>query len=151
VSLLRPLRKLHKLRKISFSQGLDLLRAQVALFAAGRTVRKRALGDLVTVVENEDVLVDDEGRAQSERIGWAVVQAASHGLVPATCLVRSVAIQQMLARAGLPTGEIRVGVKWDDGGFSAHAWVEQGEQIIGDSRRHVRQFDPVTDMRLVRF
>ena len=151
MNLLRPLRKLHKLRKISFSQGRDILRAQMALFAASRTVRKRPLGDLVTVAEDSASATDAQGRERSERIAWSVVQAANHGLLPATCLVRSVAIQRMLDREGLPPGEIRVGVKWDDGGFSAHAWVEQGERILGDTRRHVRQFDPVTDMRLVRF
>lgn len=151
MNLLRPFRRLHRLRKISFSQGRDLLRAQVALVFATRAVKKTALGELVAVAQEADATTDDAGRARSERIAWSVVQAARHGALPATCLVRSVAIQQMLQREGLPPGEIRVGVKWDDGGFFAHAWVEQEERILGDTRQHVGQFDPVTDMRLVQF
>lgn len=127
------------------------MRAQFALLAATRTVKKTALGELVAVTEREDEGLDTTGRERSERIAWSVVQASRYGVVPATCLVRSVAIQQMLAREGLPPGEIRVGVKWDDGGFAAHAWVEQQERILGDTPQHVGQFDPVTDMRLVRF
>lgn len=151
MNLLRPFLKLHKLRKISFSQVIDLLRAQAALVSATRAVKKKPLGELVAVTETAAGPVDDEGRLRSQRIAWSVVQAAKHGALPATCLVRSVAIQHLLLRENLPPGEIRVGVKWDDGGFFAHAWVEQDERILGDTRQHVGQFDPVTDMRLVQF
>jgi len=152
VNLLRPLRKLHKLRKLPLARSRDLVRAQFAVLAAGRTVRKTALGELVAVADAAGAtIVDLDQRVRSEHIAWSVVQVATHGVVPATCLVRSVAIQQLLVREGLSPGEIRVGVKWDDGGFFAHAWIEQDEHILGDTLQHVRQFDLVTDMRLVNF
>ncbi len=85
------------------------------------------------------------------RAAWAVLAASNYGLTRPTCLVRSLAIQSLLRKRGLPPGEIKIGVRWQDDRFEAHAWVEQGERVLGDTRRHVRTFEPVTDMTAVRF
>lgn len=65
-------------------------------------------------------------------IAWAVTAASSY--VPkATCLVRALAAQFILARAGRPS-RLHIGVApgQPDSGFSldAHAWLECGGQVL---------------------
>jgi len=57
----------------------------------------------------------------------------------------------MLRDRDLPAGEIKIGVRWQDDEFLAHAWVEQGDRVLGDTRGYISTFDPVTDMRMVQF
>lgn len=46
------------------------------------------------------------------------------------CLLRALAVQWMLRRAGQPA-DVRIGAaKTKDGGLMAHAWVEQNGEII---------------------
>jgi Transglutaminase-like superfamily len=64
-----------------------------------------------------------------QRVVWAVGAAAR--LVPrATCLVRALAAQTLLARRGYAS-ELRLGVS---GGlsrtFEAHAWIERDGQVL---------------------
>ena len=66
-----------------------------------------------------------------ERIVWAVGAAAP--LVPrATCLVRALAAQALLARRGYPS-QLRLGVAGGRGRpFEAHAWIERdGHVLVG--------------------
>ena len=148
--LLSPLRRLAKLRKLTPARALDIMRAQMELVAAGRLVKTKPLGELVAV-SHEGSAAPREDPDLSQRLAWSVVQAAKYGFYRPSCLVRSVAIQRMLAKHGLDAGQIRIGVRWNDDGFLAHAWVEQDGKILGDRKRHVRTFEPVTDMRLVKF
>lgn len=83
-------------------------------------------------------------------VGWSVTRAASHGLFRPKCLVRSLAVRQMLARRGIRGAVMRIGVRRDAAGmFEAHAWVEYGGYVCGDSPTHVATFTPVSDRRLV--
>jgi len=71
----------------------------------------------------------DEDGPPVQRVVWAVGAAAR--LVPrATCLVRALAAQALLARRGYAS-ELRLGVS---GGprrtFSAHAWIERDGQVL---------------------
>jgi hypothetical protein len=71
------------------------------------------------------------GGPPPERIAWAVEAAAR--LVPeATCLVRALAAQALLARHG-HRSQLRLGVARDPGrAFEAHAWLEgDGQVLIG--------------------
>lgn len=67
-----------------------------------------------------------------ERIAWAVTVASQ--VVPGsrTCLIRALAVQTLLARAGCPA-RCHIGVAKDEAGrLEAHAWVEsQGSIVIG--------------------
>ena len=149
--LLNLLRKLPTLRTLSAQQLRDILAAQIAILGAHRMVRSRPLGELVAVSSDVPAHEVPEDRPGSERVAWAVDVAARSGLTRPTCLVRSLAIQQMLRDRGLRPGDIKIGVRWQDNEFLAHAWVEQDSRVLGDSRRYVSTFDPVTDMRMVRF
>jgi hypothetical protein len=64
-----------------------------------------------------------------ERIVWAVGAAAL--LVPrATCLVRALAAQALLARRGYAS-QLRLGASGGPGRrFEAHAWIERNGQVL---------------------
>jgi hypothetical protein len=64
-----------------------------------------------------------------ERIVWAVGAAST--LVPrATCLVRALAAQALLARRGYAS-ELRLGVSGGLGRtFEAHAWIERNGRVL---------------------
>lgn len=152
MSLLSRFRSLSKLRKLTPARAFAIVRAQMALVAAGRLVKTKPLGELVAVSESKSAAPRKEDPELSAHLAWSVVQAARYGFYRPSCLVRSVAIQRLLDQHDLDTGQIKIGVRWDgDDGFLAHAWVEQDGRILGDRWVHVRQFDPVTDMRLVKF
>lgn len=45
------------------------------------------------------------------------------------CLVQALAARRWIARAGV-TSDLCIGVRKDDAGFQAHAWLKVGEQIV---------------------
>jgi Transglutaminase-like superfamily len=63
--------------------------------------------------------------------------------------VRSIALQRLLAADGIAGAIIRVGVKQSEAGMDAHAWVELGGDVIGDSVAHVRQYALLDDLSVV--
>lgn len=69
------------------------------------------------------------GMPSAERIVWAV-EVAARRLPRATCLVRALAAQALLARHG-HASELRLGVARGAGrAFEAHAWLEANGQIL---------------------
>ncbi len=58
-------------------------------------------------------------------------------VIPAPCLERSLALQQLLSGDGVRS-ELRIGVRKERERLSAHAWVEIDGEIVSDSvdRRH---------------
>jgi hypothetical protein len=63
------------------------------------------------------------------RIAWAVARV-SRRIPHATCLVRALTAQLLLAKYGFPS-ELRVGVSKTDGsGLLAHAWLESGGLVV---------------------
>jgi hypothetical protein len=70
-------------------------------------------------------------RCSAERLAWAV-RAAALRVPRATCLTQALALQWLLARAGL-RATIHVGVARNDRrGFESHAWVQYcGRVVIG--------------------
>jgi hypothetical protein len=55
----------------------------------------------------------------------------------------------MLDAHGIGGHRIRIGVRRADGTFTAHAWVELGKWILGDSDWSTRTYVPLTDARVV--
>lgn len=72
----------------------------------------------------------------------ARVRDRACGLLPwqPTCLVRALALERLLRRRGFEGAEVRIGVRRQDGGFSAHAWVECGGEIVGDPVERVGEY-----------
>jgi hypothetical protein len=70
-----------------------------------------------------------------------VLSAARWSPVPATCLVRSLALSRLLRQQGL-AAELRIGVARPDGQFAAHAWVEHGGAVLNDGQDVALRFAP---------
>lgn len=140
-----------RLRGLTLREIGLLLEAQYDLAACQVAKWRRPVGRLLdwsNVTGEQEV--QPAARLQTLRsIGWAVTRAASYGAFRPQCLVRSLAIQRMLRRRGIAGSTIRIGVRLRDGEFNAHAWVELGGLVIGDSRAHVESFTRITDHRLV--
>ena len=63
------------------------------------------------------------------------VRSAAAPLPYATCLSRSLALWWLLRRQGV-NGDLRVGVRKEEGKFEAHAWVEYQGEVLSD-RHHI--------------
>jgi hypothetical protein len=113
----------------------DVARGQVAL------LRARAAAPAVEPTP--------EQRAAAARLALGVTRAAAYGVFRPLCLVRAVALHGLLERHGMPGSEVRVGVRWTEGKFAAHAWVEYGGAVLGDQESHVREFAELEDLQMV--
>jgi hypothetical protein len=71
--------------------------------------------------------VSREPGADAAAIAWAI-RAAARYIPGATCLVRALATQRLLARHG-HASELRIGVA-KAAQFQAHAWVECGGAVV---------------------
>ena len=69
---------------------------------------------------------------QALRVNHLVGLAVRHGIYPANCLQRSLALWWLLHRQGIQS-ELRFGTRKAEGRFEAHAWVEVGGVVVNDS------------------
>lgn len=149
--------------------------AQIALLRALARVRTRPIGTLVAPFSGRQVSGGapegsvtpsassvDEGnvrRAAIRRLELAVARAARRGLFRPTCLVRSLALADLLARHGVAGAEIRIGVRQPCvagtstltslAQLEAHAWVELDGMVLGDDYRRAYSFTPLGGVRVV--
>ena len=126
-----------------------MVQAQWALLAARGMVRNRPVGSLATPTVGNPA-ADPARLPEARRLALAVVRAASFGVFRPQCLVRSVALSQMLADRGISGALVRVGVRRKNGEFSAHAWVELAGETLGDADDHVGSFVPMTNLDVQR-
>lgn len=126
-----------------------MVQAQWALLAARGMVRNRPIGSLATPTVGNPA-ADPARLPEARRLALAVVRAASFGVFRPQCLVRSVALSQMLADRGISGALVRVGVRRKNGEFSAHAWVELAGETLGDADDHVGSFVPMTNLDVQR-
>lgn len=137
-----------KLSRLSGAELGDLLAAQWALLRAQLLVWLLPQGRLLGKATGEAPRrCSEEELALAARLALAISRAAEHGVFRPACLVRAIALERMLRRRGIETGRVRVGVRWQEGAFSAHAWVELDEQVLGDAEWHVRTFTPLGYVR----
>jgi hypothetical protein len=146
------LRKAHKLLSLAPYEWGDLVRAQLAILEASWRLRRVRIGDLIrgSGVDPSHSgltsLTEPAGASGSgvphhaARLATALQRAAENGPLRPECLVRSLALHNLLIRRGISGSVIRVGVRNDSGGFLAHAWVELNGVIVGDEPSHVRRF-----------
>ncbi len=106
--------------------ALAAMRVGVLTFAYPRLRR------IVTRASAPRARASQPSRPDPDRIAWAVATASSAVPGGGNCLVRALATEVMLGRAGYPC-ELRIGVaKPTAGGFKAHAWLESdGKVVIG--------------------
>jgi len=72
-----------------------------------------------------------------------VNSAGRHGIVHASCLAKSLTLWCLLGRQGIAS-QLRIGIRKEDGGVAAHAWVEREGVALNepdDHHRHYAAFD----------
>lgn len=144
-------RKLRRFWSLPRAERRDLLDATRALISARLSVWRTPLGELIDRESGDDARLPSPQPEESERVGLAVNRIANNVPFGATCLVRSLAIQNLFRSRGLSPGEIKVGVRMHAGDFEAHAWVLQGDLLVGDEAARVARFTEVSDLKAVRF
>ncbi len=75
----------------------------------------------------------------------AVRRASDYGVFVPTCLVRALALEDLARREGAVAALVRVGVRRDQNGFEAHAWLEIDGRIVGDTLENVQSFTVLED------
>jgi hypothetical protein len=140
-----PLRKLAALD----ARGLaDLWQAQRALLAARRLLKQRPIGSLtIRDASSDGPVAGDPARARE--VARAVSRAATYGFFRPFCLVRALALRELLHREGIRGTDIRIGVRRRGNEFTAHAWVRWGSEILGDEPGYVATFTEVDDIRVL--
>lgn len=142
---MRPFRKLLQLDARGWR---DLLRAQWALLAAARRLRRVPIGQLA-IREPIPATVAAGDPARVEAIARAVRVTADHGLFHPYCLVRAIALRDLLRREGIEGSSIRIGARRHAGAFQAHAWVVWNGRVLADEAQHVATFTEIEDLRLM--
>ena len=109
--------------------GIDLaLRAlpflRVQLFAAQVRTSRASSHDAAPVIRRLERLIDIASR---------------YHLHPMTCLRQALVLQRLLGERGI-RADLRIGVRKENEMLQAHAWVECGGMVIGESPTHVNQF-----------
>lgn len=75
---------------------------------------------------------------------WRMVDIASrYHLRPMTCLRRSLVLQWLLNRRGIPA-TLRFGVRKEEGQLHAHAWLEHQDVPIGEPPGITERYAPLT-------
>lgn len=87
--------------------------------------------------------------ARARAIALAVSRAAEYGLFRPYCLVRAIALHDLLDANGIRGSSVRVGVRHEHGTFAAHAWIMWRDEILGDQPEHVARFTEVDDLRVL--
>jgi hypothetical protein len=123
---------------------LELLRAQAMRWV-------RPLGEFVEVsadgAATQPPAIPSSVQAEiCERITAAVTRATRYGVFRPLCLTRAVAISRMLDARGVVGHRIRIGVRREGGSFNAHAWVELGNLILGDTAKNTLEYLPLTQV-----
>ena len=81
-----------------------------------------------------------------EHIAAAIDRASRYGVFRPLCLTRAVALSQMLNAHGIAGHTIRIGVRHERGSFTAHAWVELGHRVLGDTTANILAYLPLTQV-----
>lgn len=145
----------------------DVAAAQLALLRAQLVLWTRARGALVGTVQWDAGGGGGEGEGEGEgeiggmpdstaetqrvlceRLSHAVTRAARMGLFRPRCLARAVALSNLLTAHGVSGHRIRIGVRRENGAVIAHAWVELGAWVLGDTLASTRSYAPLPDVRI---
>lgn len=135
-------RKLRSASQLSPSDWLFFFQAWFWLLVFDLGLRTRPFPELQTFASQ----LDPHATPSPERIKGlldalklAVDRARYNHLYPMTCLRRSLALQKMLAKRGIPA-ELKIGVRKDDGQLSGHAWLEYLGQPLGEPEKITEKF-----------
>lgn len=120
----------------------------MALARAQWRVWREPIGTLaIRETVGPDGAEGDPGRARD--LAVALVRVAEFGPLRPYCLVRTIALRELLLADGIRGASIRIGVRRRRGTFEAHAWVRWGDEILGDRADLVAEFTEVDDLRVI--
>lgn len=117
-------------------------RAMLAQIAARRMVKRLQLADILVKTESIYRGSEPENHLQVLRVTAAFQRARRYFPAIDQCLVRSIAMKQMLARQGCKVDFV-IGVTLP---FSAHSWVQHGPVILTDPFDLVQAYKPILVM-----
>jgi hypothetical protein len=132
-----------------WSEIRDVAEAQLALLRAQALRWLRPLGEFVEVTSAESLQLSHASSAQRhtcDRVASAINRATRYGLFRPLCLTRAVALSRMLEAHGIAGHSIRIGVRREGGSFTAHAWVELGNRVLGDTVSNTLSYVPLTQV-----
>jgi hypothetical protein len=150
-----PRRVMARLAEQDLADWNDLVDAQISLLIAQYLVWTRPKGRFVKDAQLDSPGVQEPVSLRSGmwrnafRSAVAIRRVADHSLLKPRCLVRAVALSRMLEKRGITGSRVRVGVQQRGGEFSAHAWVELGQRVLGDDAQHVHSFAELVDLQVV--
>jgi hypothetical protein len=130
--------RLAKLARLNADEWQILLAAACLLPATALFLRvfgyRHTRAWMARYVEKKSERAD--ARLEAARVARLVSVAARHGVYRANCLRQALVAWWLLGRRGVATNLV-IGVRKDEQGFAAHAWVElDGDIVLGgaDSR-----------------
>lgn len=137
-------------RRISLHEFLDFARAQLALASAALALKVRSRGQLLAYdLDGPTAAGLPPAELQRAReLELALDRAIRHGPMRPKCLARSVALHRLLRGAGVKGSRIRIGVRPDSAGLTAHAWVTLADRVLGDDPRFTGRFTEIADARM---
>jgi hypothetical protein len=131
----RKFRRLPAAEKALFLEAIALLpMVRLGLKALGFRRLQALLHNLVASALARD---PGENGYLSRRAARLVAVAASYA--GGTCLAQSLVLAHLLARRGIHT-DLRIGVRKEEEGFEAHAWVEAGGVVLNDGQHVTERF-----------
>ena len=136
-------RVLQRVAGLTAREIADLALAQQQLCLAWWIVRRRGTGCLLHRAPESDTSAVRRGDQWIVRMATAVDRVARLGLFRPTCLIRSIALERLIDRAGCGGAIVRVGVLRQGDTLLAHAWIELDDRVIGDEPAFVRRFTPL--------
>ena len=137
--------RIAKLRALDADQQALLLVAFILMPVFGLGLRVFGLARVQAWIERS-VQSRRSGAAQAApaAIGALVNVAGRYAPVPSNCLTRSLLLDWLLRRRGVPC-ELRIGVRLHCGELQAHAWVEHQGKPVNDAADIALRFAPFAE------
>jgi hypothetical protein len=132
-------RKLNAARALPVQDWALFVEAWAQLLVADFSVRFVPFQRLRRTLQPNSAPGNADG-ATVERVTRLFSIAARNHVTPVNCLRRSLALRALLLRRGIPA-VMRVGARTADGSLLAHAWVEVGGKVVGESERTVGEYE----------
>lgn len=124
--------RLRAARALSRSDRGLILQAWLLLLAADLALRalpSRRVMAMAARRRGSDGAAEETGETIA-RLSRLVDAAARHHLYPMLCLRRALVLQWLLGRRGIAT-DLRLGVRREADGVTAHAWLERDGRPVG--------------------
>ena len=143
--------RLVRLPVLSSREWTDFVRAHAALLYGALAVRLRSRGRLLAPPVGAGAGAGTVTPVVWKRVSQleqALARAIKYGLLRPACLPRSVALHWLLTHSGIPGSRIRIGVRPESGGLTAHAWVTLAGQVVGDDPAFVARYTEMVDTQV---